>query len=740
MTLDEKTRLLYGVARPLGVHSVGYVPGVPRLGIPELLLSDGPVGLNDSCYGEQVPGNCRLGAATALPATVALAASFDTALATEYGRLVGNEARARGVDVLYGPAMNIVRIPNGGRNFEYFSEDPYLTGLMATAWTKALQRRGVAAQAKHFALNNQETARHTASSDADERTVREIYLSAWERVLDEGDAASIMCANNPVNGTYACEHTALLQQILGEWDWDGVVGSDYGATMSALGSVNAGLDHSFNGRRWGLWYDQLSALVRRGDLSEQVVDLRVQRILRMMIRLGMLDHNQTIGSVDVEAGGELSREVAERGTVLLKNDDGLLPLDPEVRRTVAVIGPSAEHAVTGGGGSSQVIPYYSVSPVEGISRRLGETGTVTSSDGADPAAAADLAHDADVAVVIVNDTSREGVDRSDIDLPGTQNQLVEDVQAANPRTIVVLNTGSATAMPWIDRVHTVLQMWYPGQENGNALAALLFGDTDPTGRLPITLPTEVSQSCCSTPPRYPAENGHYVYSEGLEVGYRWYDAQQREPLFPFGFGLSYTTFAMDQLAVTPARVDPAHGAAVRVRVTNTGARAGTAVRQVYLGFPVATGEPPRRLVAVDTIRLDPGESRTATMTIPPRAFAIWDTAAHNWDAIPATHTIWVGHSSRDLPLHTTVDIDDADGVTGIRVDSPSTVPAGAAFTLAVTATNTGPRSLADALLRLDAPTGWSVAAIGRRSSRRTAPPTPPIESRRRPDPGRGHTR
>jgi beta-glucosidase len=714
LTLAEKVRLMYGVARPRGVHSVGFVPGIPRLGVPPLLLSDGPVGVKDSCFGEQFPDNCKLGTSTALPATVSLAASFDPTLAHDYGRIVGAESRARGVDVLYGPAMNIVRIPQGGRNFEYFSEDPYLTGSLATAWVRGLQTEAVAAQVKHFALNNQENDRHAASSDADERTMREIYLPAFQEAVTQGGADSLMCANNPVNGVYNCQNTLLLRQILaGEWGWGGVVGSDYAATNSALGSVNGGLDEEFTGLDWGKWYSALPDLVRQGQVSGAVIDTHVRRILRMMFKLGMFDPGRSTGKVDVAADGAFSRSVAERGSVLLKNDAGILPLDASSVKSVAVVGQYADTAMTGGKGSSKVDPYYAVSPVQGITKRLGASAKVTTADGADPAKAAALAKQAQVAVVVVNDVEQEGTDRPTIDLPGNQNQLVAAVRAANPRTVVVLNTGSAVTMPWLSQVHALLEMWYPGEEDGNALAALLFGDVDPAGRLPVTFPTALNQDCCHTPPRYPAQNGSYAYTEGLQVGYRWYDAQHLTPLFPFGFGLSYTTFRVSDISVSPTLPNLGNTVRTSVLVTNTGTRSGTATPQVYLGFPAKSGEPPRRLVATARVPLSPGESKRVTLTVPRQAYSLWNSGAHNWDVASGDYTVWAGTSSRDLPVHAAFQVRNADGAQGIGVKTAGSIVSGRASTLAVTMTNSGGQPLLDPQFALRVPVGWTATTTGR---------------------------
>ncbi|MEQ7123663.1 glycoside hydrolase family 3 C-terminal domain-containing protein [Actinopolymorpha sp. B11F2] len=711
LTLEEKTQQMYGVGRPRGVHSVGYVPGVPRLGIPPLQLADGPLGVKDSCFGEIYPDNCKLGPSTALPATVSLAASFDPDLAYAYGRMIGEEARARGVDVLYGPAMNIVRVAQGGRNFEYFSEDPYLTGHLAAAWSRGLQSQDVAAQLKHYALNNQELDRHSTTSNVDEQTMREIYLPAWQIAATDGQAYSVMCANNMVNGVHNCENAYLIREILeGEWGFDGVVGSDYAATTSAIGSVNGGLDQSFTGREWGKWYDQLAELVRQGEVSEALIDERVRRILTMRFRLKMFDADRVPARpVAVERNGAFSRTVAEQGAVLLKNDRSVLPLDASSLRSIAVIGDYAAVAHPGGGGSSRVVPYYTVSPLKGIRDRVSDDVQVTTTTGGDLDQAAEVARDADVAVVIAHADQREGEDRADIDLPGDQDQLIERVHAANPRTVVVLNTGGAVRMPWVSDVHALLQMWYPGEENGNALAALLFGDADPSGRLPVTFPVNLEQDCCHSPPRYPHTDGAYEYSEQLQVGYRWYDAQRIEPLFPFGFGLSYTTFDYADLEVTPTSVTPGRAVKVSLQVTNTGPRAGTATPQVYLGFPDTVSQPPRRLVATEKVRLAPGQSERVTMTLPASALSYWNTAAHNWDVAPGTYTVFAGASSRDLPLQKTFQAHHADGAQGLTVTAPDLVAGGTTAEVSVTLNNTGSQVLATPHIGLTAPAGWDVA-------------------------------
>ncbi len=574
-----------------------------------------------------------------------MAASFHPDLARRYGTLLGNEARARGIDVLYGPAMNIVRVPVGGRNFEYFSEDPYLTAQLAVPYVRGVQSQRVAAQIKHFALNNQENDRHSASSNADERTMREIYLPAWQAAVQQGHSWSLMCANNKINGIYACESSWLLRNTLAnDWGFDGVVGSDYAATRSAVGSVTAGLDQSFTLRDWGAFYRDLPQMVRAEQIPGSAIDERARRILRMMFRIGLFDGERRKPAVDVLGHGAFARRVAEEGTVLLRNRRRVLPLEAAGLGSIAVIGPYAKQAYTGGGGSSHVVPYYSVTPTEGIARRAGPGARVSGDDGSDVDRAVALARRSDVVVAVVGDQSQEGRDRTSMDLPGNQNQLIAAVASANPDTVVVLQTGAPVTMPWLDRVPTIVEAWYPGQEHGNALAAVLFGDVDPSGRLPVTFPTGVGAVPAMGAPRYPAGPSGYEYSEGLNVGYRAYDADARGVLFPFGYGLSYTSFKYSDLAVRKSR------SAVRLTftVTNIGTRTGVSVPQAYVRFPREVGEPPQQLKAFERQVLPAHAAQRVTLTLPTHAFEYW--SAGRWRTARGSYRVSVGSSSRDLRL------------------------------------------------------------------------------------------
>ncbi|MGB9377451.1 MAG: glycoside hydrolase family 3 C-terminal domain-containing protein, partial [Mycobacteriales bacterium] len=457
---------------------------------------------------------------------------------------------------------------------------------------------------------------------------------------------SIMCSNNEINGVYACENRRLLSGVLeGEWKFDGVVGSDYAATHSAVGAVQAGLDQSFTLRDWGAAYRDLPRLVRSGKVAEATIDERVRRVLLLMFRVGLFDPDrQAPPKIDRTAHAAVARRVAQEGSVLLRNGAGLLPLNANTVRSIAVVGPYAATAHPGGGGSSRVVPFHTVSPVQGITSRVGSGVRVTTDDGADPARAAAAARAADVAVVVVGDVTKEGRDRPSMDLPGTQNALIRAVTAANPRTVVVLQTGSAVTMPWLGQVRALLETWYPGQEGGSALAAVLFGDADPSGRLPVTFPTDAAQSPSMGAPRYPAGRDGYDYTERLNVGYRGFDSTGRTPLFLFGYGLSYASFAYTKLAAT--RVGS--GVQVALTVTNTGKRTGVAVPQVYLGFPAAAGEPPRQLRGFDRLLLTPGASQRVTITLDRHAFEYWGAAG--WQTATGGYQVWAGASSRDLPL------------------------------------------------------------------------------------------
>jgi beta-glucosidase len=644
MTLDEKIQQLHGI------HDATHnrvVPGIPRLGIPDFHITNGPAGAGPGGAGPQPP-------ATALPAPISLAASWDVDLAQRYGEIAGAEAKDIGNSLLEAPTINIARVPQNGRTFEGYGEDPYLSGRLSVANITGIQSQGILANVKHFAANNQETNRRTVNEIVDERTLREIYLPAFEASIKEGHAASVMCAYPKVNGLYACENPTLLSKILrDDWGFQGFVISDFGATHSTVPAVTAGLD-----MEWptGIYFgDPLKAAVQSGELPEAALDQMLVRRFSMLMRFGLFDHPPVPQEIPAQKDGAAARGIAEEGMVLLKNSDHLLPLRAALLKSIAVIGPYAGAASTGGGGSSHVVALYTVKPVDGIQSRAGTGVSVTYADGSDLAKAADLARSANVAIVMVGDHASEGRDHP-LTLDGNQDALVAAVAAANPRTIVVLKTGSAILMPWVDQVPAVLEAWYPGEEDGNAVAAILFGDVDPSGKLPITFPKRVEDAPAHTPEQWPGVNLQANYTEGIFVGYRYYDEHQIEPLFPFGFGLSYTKFSYHHLKVSPGHAQFGTGVNSTVTVScdvkNTGKVAGAEVAQIYLGLPssAAVPEPPQQLKGFKKVALDPGKTAHVQFTVDARAVSYWDVSTHAWVILPGTIRVTVGSSSRDIRL------------------------------------------------------------------------------------------
>lgn len=639
MTLDEKIAELHGIHT---AEHYRYVPGVPRLGIPAFPMTNGPAGAGPGGASPQLR-------ATALPAPIALAASWDPALAHRYGVVAAEETRDLGSDLLEAPDINIIRIPQNGRTFESYSEDPYLDGQIAAATIQGIQSAGVLANVKHYIANNQEENRHSINEIIDERTLREIYMPAFRAAVQKGDVASVMCAYPKVNGAFNCENKPLLSVLDDEWKFPGFVLSDWGAVHSTVPSALAGLDLEMP---TGVYFgDALKTAVQQGQVPMATIDEMLVRRFAAMMRFGLFDKKPNqLRPIPAPEDGRISREIAEQGMVLLKNQNSTLPIDTTALRSIALIGPDAMHAVTGGGGSSHVIPLYRIDPVDGIEAHMPLQKHVDLLDGSDVEAAVRAAKHDDLAIVMVGDEETEGRDHP-IELPAAQNALISAVAAANPKTIVVLKSGSALLMPWIDSVAAVLEAWYPGEEDGNAVADVLFGVVNPSGKLPLTFPATVSQTFAQNPEWYPGNGQEVHYGEGLDVGYRWYQSQDLTPLFPFGYGLSYTTFSISDLKVTPAAGKP-RTATVQLTATNTGRRAGAEVAQVYVGFPhiPAGDEPPLRLAAFCKILLAPGESKRVTLPLSSEAFSYWSVASHAWRIQPGTYTIKAGDSSANLPL------------------------------------------------------------------------------------------
>jgi beta-glucosidase len=709
MTLDEKITELHGIQNS---EHRRFVPGIDRLSIPPLVITNGPAGVGPGDDPQQQ-------AATALPAPISLAASFDRSLAEQYGVITGAETRDLAASLLEGPDINIARVPVNGRTFEGFGEDPYLAGQLSVGNIDGIQSQGIIAEVKHYAANNQEANRLAVNGVIDDRTLHEIYLPHFEASVRDAHAGTVMCAYPKVNGTFACENDPLLVDILrGQWGFDGFVQSDFGAAHSTVASAQAGMDLEMpTGPFYG---DAMKQAVLAGQVSMQTIDTLLIRRFTVMMRFGLFDRPLTKSPIPVEADGAFARSAAEDGTVLLKNEAGQLPLDASALHSVAVIGPFAGAAKTGGGGSSHVVPLYTVNPVDGIKSRVGPDVTVSYNDGSDAAAAAAVAQSADVAIVMVGDNETEGSDRSSLALSGNQDQLVTSVAAANPHTVVVAKSGGPILMPWAAQVPAIVEAWYPGEEDGNAVAAVLFGDANPSGKLPISFPKADGDVPAHTPEQYPGVNGTATYSEGLQVGYRWYDAQGIAPLFPFGYGLSYTTFAFSHLTVSPVLV-PGGNVSASVDVTNTGSRAGADVAQVYVAQPASTGEPPRQLVGFQKVELAPGQTKHITFTLGQRAFSTWDSAAQQWGTADGQYGVYVGDSSRSLPLHGTVTIDRTFGTQSVGVSAPHIAASGSTVPVTTTFTNTGDFAIGNVRVSLTAPSGWTAQTTSPASFETVAP-------------------
>ena len=810
MTLDEKLGMVNGwpngVSPPPQTNrtiGVGFIPGVPRLGIPALTFTDGPAGVRMN-----LP-------TTAMPAPVALASTFSADLAQRYGEVLGRDARSRDQDVIFGPMMNMVRVPQAGRNFETLGEDPSLMAQLVAAETRGIQSQGEIATAKHFAENNQENNRMGVNVNVDDQTLREVELRGFEAAVKAGNTGAVMCAYNSVNGNFSCENPTLLTDILrNQWGFSGFVVSDYGANHSAGPALEAGTDIEF----FGTHFLQLKALIQSGAVPEAALDAAVGGILTTMDRFGLLAHASPTGGTVVNrplpefpelADAQQALTIAEQGSVLLRNQGDTLPLTQADLRSLAVIGTTARTLLVGGGGSSRVlgVTEREISPLTALQQAAGpqgnitfavgrdlqgvavpssalappnptpgqhgllRTNTVTGATQVDPnidfvgpnalpegtqatwtgtitapttgnyllavqtdgtggsltvdgqpvitssvlaalgttlhrttdglansfvqlnlttgphtvsvtaapvpafppfipassgpvqirfawitpqqrqanlAAAVAAAKQARTAVVFAYMEGTEGVDQPTLTLPDEQDQLIEAVAAANPRTVVVLNSGYPVLMPWVNDVRAILDMWYPGQEGGQATANVLVGAAVPGGKLPMTFPAHESDAPTATSPlRYPGVNNQEYYSEGIFVGYRWYDQNNITPLFPFGFGLSYTTFGYDHLNTKPNGNTPR----VQFTVTNTGTRTGTEVAQVYVGrLPTSAPTPVKQLAGVARVTLRPGQSKRVTVDLDPRSLAYWDTTSQRWITPGGNVSVLVGSSSRDIRL------------------------------------------------------------------------------------------
>jgi beta-glucosidase len=660
MTLDQKIQQIHGQPGlnpdiPECGNAYRHIPGIPELKIPTFRVTNGPVGVGMADCNPQEK-------ATAVPASLALAASFDTALAFQYGKLIGGEARTLGYHELEGPGMDLARVPQGGRNFEYLGEDPYLAGIMAVADIKGIQSNGIIGMAKHYVLNEQEASRNTVTVVIDDRPYHELYLLPFEMSVKDGGVASIMCSYNRIGGVYACENPYALNTVLrDQWGFQGYVQSDFGATHSTAAALNAGEDLEMPTGRY-FSSDLIKKALGEGSLKIATIDQALRRRYTEEFKAGIFDRPITRGTIDAAANGTVARNIGEQGSVLLKNS-GLLPLQAGGLKSIAVIG-QAKYAASGpggGGGSSIVLPLYTVTPLQGMQSLLKELGssaqvnvTVVADDLSDLAKAVAAAKSADVAVVIAGVYSTEGRDRPDLSLPTRQDDMIAAIAAANSRTAVVLQDMTPVLMPWVDSVPAVLEMFFPGEEDGNILARLLFGLVNPSGKLPVTYPRSAADLPTNTPETYPgvpSPEGYpeVEYKEGLEMGYRWFQVHKKEPLFPFGFGLSYTQFRISKLQVLSKVSDGKKPVELRFEVQNVGKREGAEVAQVYLGLPPAAGEPPKRMVAFEKVSLKPGEKRQVRIQVDPAAnghpMSIWDSKAQRWIVPSGEYQIYVGNSS-----------------------------------------------------------------------------------------------
>ncbi len=675
LTLEEKVGLIHA-------SSKFSTAGVPRLHIPPLWMSDGPHGVREEIGPDTWnPAGRTDDFSTAVPVGINLAATWDPEMGKLSGTTIGQEALVRNKNIMLGPGVNIMRTPLNGRNFEYLGEDPFLAGQMAVGFIEGEQSQGIAACVKHFAANNQETQRNSINVEMDDRTLHEIYLPAFKAAVKQGNVLSVMGAYNRFRGVYCCENPFLLNTLLkGEWGFKGLVMSDWGGAHSTEGSVRGGLDLEMgtNGPyEKNYLANPFIEGLKRGIYPMSLLDEKVSRVLRVLIATHAVDTKPT-GSLNTRQHQINARKVAEEGIVLLKNDHDMLPLDDSKVHSIAVIGRVATQKVAYGGQSSGIKAFYEVPILEGLLNRFGSKVTVSYSPGypeikrprkgtqkpsvsdSDKALidqAVKSARQSEIAIVVVglnHNYDTESSDRPDMKLPAGQDELVSRVLAANPKTIVVLSSGSPVEMGrWLNRVPALVECWYGGMEAGNAVARVLAGDVNPSGKLPCTFPQKLEDTPTAAFNSYPGENGTETYLEGLLVGYRWYDAKKIQPLFPFGFGLSYTKFDYSGISV----VQDTLPSQVVLQVANSGPKDGEEVVQVYV-HPLnpSVPRPPQELKAFKKIMLSSGEKKSVALNLPANALAYYEPSRKCWVIEKGTYEILVGSSSRDIRLRQTVTI------------------------------------------------------------------------------------
>ncbi len=687
MTLEQKIQQLHGNMETIDIYALAakaktkeemdqlaamirierHVKGIEELGIPRFRITNGPVGVG---MGDGTPSP----PATSLPMTIGVAAGFDPELAYRYGDIIGSEAATLGQHVLEGPGVCLHRTEIAGRNFEYFSEDPYLSGVMGVEVTKAIQAHDVIAMAKHYVVNDQEYERFRNSVEIDEDVLREIYLLPFEMVVKDAKIAALMSAYNRVRGVYATENRYTLTDILREeWGFEGYVQSDFWSCRSCAPALNAGMDHEMPDAKW-CNENNVKAALRDHSLEIETINRALVRRFTQMFRFGQFERPYNPGVIDARGHGDISRKIGEQLAVLLKNEGGLLPLNPKTAGKVLIVGQAeyVDDACQGGGGSSKVLPLYTVPPVAGMQdvlAGLGSDATVSkvtvANDLSNLEEARAAVKQAGTVILMAGVVATEGADRPSANMFYDQDRMLDELLGLNPRTVVVLKDSSPVLMPWIAKAPAVLEAWNQGTEDGHVVADLVFGVVNPSGKVPTTYPaSEKDTLYYNNPVRYPGtdEGGGFPvmrYTEGRQVGYRWFQAQGIKPLFPFGFGLSYTTFALADLAVSPAAADGTAPITVAFTVTNTGPVAGAEVGQVYLGIPVA-GQPPKRLVGFQKVRLEPGQSQRVSIVIDPAAtnhpLSVWDYCTRGFVVRPGEYTVYVGNSSENTPLTATVTI------------------------------------------------------------------------------------
>jgi beta-glucosidase len=687
MTLEEKVAVLHA-------QSKFSSPGVPRLGIPESWMSDGPHGIREEVLWDEWYGAAWTSdSCIAFPALTALAASWNPDIAALYGKSIGEEARYRGKNVLLGPGVNIYRTPLNGRNFEYMGEDPYLASQMVIPYVQGVQKNGVAACVKHFALNNQENDRDHVNVQVSDRALHEIYLPAFKAAVQQGGAWAIMGAYNQYKDQHCCHNQYLLNDILKRgWGFDGVVISDWGGVHATDQAIGNGLDMEFgtwtNGMDWGKSdaYNQYYLarpylqLLKAGQASEDALNDKVRRVLRLVFRTNMAP-SRPYGSFGTPEHAAAGRRIAEEGIVLLQNNRSVLPLDLSKTKNILVVGENAVKRMTIGGGSSSLKAKYEVSPLAGIRARVGSAAKVAYAQGyespaereqdvkdaKDPqvkfidakalrAEAVNAAKSADVVLFIggLNKNSGqdcEGADRAGLDLPYEQDALIAELAKANPNTVVVIISGNAVAMPWVAQVPAVVEAWYGGTEAGNAIASVLFGDVNPSGKLPFTFPVRLQDNSAHAAAGggYPGDGKNVAYNDDIFVGYRWLDKEKIKPLFAFGHGLSYTTFLYGKASADKSKITASETITFTLSVKNTGARDGAETVQLYISDRKSSlPRPLKELKGFKKVSLKTGEEQTVSFTIDKAALSFYDDAKGTWEAEAGEFEALIGASAADI--------------------------------------------------------------------------------------------